>query len=175
MDTGYCRGSVQQRFIQNAADNTQPQINVIDGVTQDKTLSVRQMNMKKIYTLVCVLMFSAGVFAADTDTTLKMEESNSAAVTLLLEQAEELGLIIQDVDGSQDEYITFTVSGGPTVKIQWLEMGRNTETEKADLKNRLNKLKAIIQQDKLNNVDSVDCTDTIAEQTPSEVPSKAGP
>ncbi len=41
MDTGYCRGSVQQRFIQNAADNTLRKINVMNGVTQDKTLNVR--------------------------------------------------------------------------------------------------------------------------------------
>jgi len=44
MDTGYCRGSVQQRFIQNAADNTLRKINVMDVVTQDKTLSVRNKN-----------------------------------------------------------------------------------------------------------------------------------
>ena len=38
--TGERSGSVQQRFIQNAADNPLDSINAMDGVTLDKTLSV---------------------------------------------------------------------------------------------------------------------------------------
>ena len=45
--TGERSGSVQQRFIQNAADNPLESINVMDGVTLDKTLSVRCMEELK--------------------------------------------------------------------------------------------------------------------------------
>ena len=51
MDTGTCRGCVQQRFIQNAAGNTPRKNNAMDGVTLDKTLSVR-MNEKEICGLI---------------------------------------------------------------------------------------------------------------------------
>ena len=111
-------------------------------------------------------MAVASAFASDSNVITKVKNGNSAAVALLLQQAKEVGLVIQDVDGSRDEYITFTVSGGPKVEIQWLEMGRNTDVERMDLRSRLTKLKAIMEHAKQNNINKVDLSDKIAEPGP---------
>ena len=136
------------------------------AVPLNLTADVRQINMKTIHILVCALMAVASAFASDSNVITKVKNGNSAAVALLLQQAKEVGLVIQDVDGSRDEYITFTVSGGPKVEIQWLEMGRNTDVERMDLRSRLTKLKAIMEHAKQNNINKVDLSDKIAEPGP---------